>query len=415
MEKSLKKTDTLNLAARAAFLTLIVFSTTLFAQNTSFTYQGKLADGGNAANGSYDMQFKIYDTGTLLGSLVRDDVQVTGGTFSVMLDYGAGVFYANSARFLEIGVRPGASNGEYTPILPRQELNPVPYSIQSARASKAEDAEKLGGQPPTKFLRNDISQAFTGATLTIEAGSALDVVGALNGNGSNLFNLNASNLSGGTVDDARLSTNIPKLNAYNIFTGGVQFNSPPLGSGEFLTNLTASNLTGTIPDARLSTNVPRLDSGNTFSAVNNNFAGRVSANSLSVGGGLPITKILTGSATLNFGNGRILQEVQNISVIGARVGDAVYLSLPENVLPRQNLPAAPPSPTFPEGLPATTVTQPFVFQAFVSAPDVVSVTYYSIPAPRGFPDHASCLEGADFQNCQPPPGVFRVIVFSFAP
>ena len=33
----------------------------IFAQTTAFTYQGKLNDGGNPANASYDMQFRLFD------------------------------------------------------------------------------------------------------------------------------------------------------------------------------------------------------------------------------------------------------------------------------------------------------------------------------------------------------------------
>ena len=31
------------------------------AQGTAFTYQGRLNDGGNPANGSYDLRFALYD------------------------------------------------------------------------------------------------------------------------------------------------------------------------------------------------------------------------------------------------------------------------------------------------------------------------------------------------------------------
>ena len=34
---------------------------TLFAQSTAFSYQGRLNDGGVPANGIYDLQFTIYD------------------------------------------------------------------------------------------------------------------------------------------------------------------------------------------------------------------------------------------------------------------------------------------------------------------------------------------------------------------
>jgi hypothetical protein len=34
-------------------------------QTTVFTYQGKLTDAGNPANGNYDLQFKLFDTRAL--------------------------------------------------------------------------------------------------------------------------------------------------------------------------------------------------------------------------------------------------------------------------------------------------------------------------------------------------------------
>ena len=43
-------------------------------QDSAFTFQGKLNDGGTAANGNYDMAFRIYDSvtgGTQIGSTVN--------------------------------------------------------------------------------------------------------------------------------------------------------------------------------------------------------------------------------------------------------------------------------------------------------------------------------------------------------
>src|SRR5262245_48132269 len=86
------------------------------ALGPAFTYQGRLTDGGGPANGVYDLQLELYDAssgGTQVGStLILDDVGVSGGLFAVSLDFGA-VFGANK-RWLEIGVRPGASTGAYT-------------------------------------------------------------------------------------------------------------------------------------------------------------------------------------------------------------------------------------------------------------------------------------------------------------
>ena len=43
---------------------------TACAQGTAFTYQGKLNDGANVANGVYDLQFAIYDSANPPGTLI---------------------------------------------------------------------------------------------------------------------------------------------------------------------------------------------------------------------------------------------------------------------------------------------------------------------------------------------------------
>jgi hypothetical protein len=52
---------------------------------------------------------------------------VTAGLFTVTLDFGPA--FAGSKRFLEIGVRPGASTGAYAPLSPRQELTASPNAL----------------------------------------------------------------------------------------------------------------------------------------------------------------------------------------------------------------------------------------------------------------------------------------------
>src|SRR5690606_24933045 len=58
----------------------------------------------------------------------------------------------------------------------------------------------------------------------------VSVGGTITGNGSGLSSLNASNLSSGTVPDARLSPNVPLLNAANTFTNRITFTSTSSGS-----------------------------------------------------------------------------------------------------------------------------------------------------------------------------------------
>jgi hypothetical protein len=65
-------------------------------------------------------------------------VLVTGGIFSVQLDFGTNAF-PGADRFLEIGVRP-AGGGAFTILSPRQQTTSTPYAIRSANATTADSA-----------------------------------------------------------------------------------------------------------------------------------------------------------------------------------------------------------------------------------------------------------------------------------
>ena len=74
-------------------LWLIAAASATVAQTSSFTYQGRLTDGGTAANGNYDLQFGLFDSlsgGTQVGSTQTiNTVAVSNGVFTVSLDFGA--------------------------------------------------------------------------------------------------------------------------------------------------------------------------------------------------------------------------------------------------------------------------------------------------------------------------------------
>src|ERR1700736_2218747 len=125
-------------------LVLIVFAsgllaTTATAQTTTFTYQGRLTDGGTPANSMYQFQFKLFNalpdgTGTQFGPTITDlAALVSNGIFTVQLDFGPTAFDGN-ARYLEIGVRPNGSMNPYTILSPRQQITSAPYSIRSNSA-----------------------------------------------------------------------------------------------------------------------------------------------------------------------------------------------------------------------------------------------------------------------------------------
>jgi hypothetical protein len=114
-------------------------------QGTGFTYQGRLSEGAAPASGAYDFQFVLYDAatgGSQVGpALVREDVAVTSGLFTVVLDFGP--VFAGNLRFLDVAVRPGASTGAFVPLTPRQDLTSTPAALFSATVPWG----GIGGKP----------------------------------------------------------------------------------------------------------------------------------------------------------------------------------------------------------------------------------------------------------------------------
>ena len=104
---------------------------------TAFTYQGRLVDGGSPATGSYDFQLVLFDApagGSQVGpTLVREDVAVSDGLFTLTLDFGSTAF-AGNARYLDVAVRLGASTGSFTTLAPRQQLTPSPNATFGSTA-----------------------------------------------------------------------------------------------------------------------------------------------------------------------------------------------------------------------------------------------------------------------------------------
>ena len=129
--------------AQTVMLLFLLGSSATQAQTTAFTYQGKLTDAGQPANGNFDLQFKLFDAvsgGTQQGgTLTNPTVAVSNGVFTVTLDFGANVF-SGAARFLEIAVRPAGSVNPYTVLAPRQPVQSTPYAIQTLHAASADSA-----------------------------------------------------------------------------------------------------------------------------------------------------------------------------------------------------------------------------------------------------------------------------------
>jgi hypothetical protein len=234
---------TMNTILRNIIITLIfvcLTAGTVSAQTTELTFQGSLKDGVNPANGSYDFQFRLFDSlggPTQLGSTIsQNGIVVTNGIFAVNLDFGNQFPGAN--RFLEIYVRP-TGNGPFTPLTPRQQLSSAPYSVKSLSSDTATNA--------TNAVNATTANTATTATTATNAQQ-------LGGVAANQFVLttdprmtdarnplpnSANYIQNGTSQQAATNFNISGNGTANILNATTQFN---LGGNRILSNSGTQNL-----------------------------------------------------------------------------------------------------------------------------------------------------------------------------
>ncbi|MBS1797148.1 MAG: hypothetical protein JSS81_25195 [Acidobacteria bacterium] len=130
---------------------LLLSVSAVAAQTSEFTYQGRLTDNSLPASGNYSMKFRLYDAvsgGTQIGAEVPVLVTITGGAFSVTLDFGANAFPAGGERWLEVQVGT-------TILAPRQKMTAAPLAVRALdanRADVADNALKLGGTPADQYV-----------------------------------------------------------------------------------------------------------------------------------------------------------------------------------------------------------------------------------------------------------------------
>lgn len=225
---------------------------------TAFTYQGQLKQGGAAVNGTADLEVSLWDgsdgSATQIGTTQQiDAVAVAEGMFSVDLDFGASAFGAD-ARWLQVAVRSPAGSGTFTTLAPRQRVRPAPVashalSVNGATITNLNASNIATGTIGSSLLSGTYSNAMTFAN----AGNSYT------GNGAGLTSLNASNIAAGTIGNARTTgtsantaNTLVLRDASGNFSAGT-VTATHVGNGAGLTNLNASNITtGTLPSAALS-------------------------------------------------------------------------------------------------------------------------------------------------------------------
>ncbi|UCC29922.1 MAG: hypothetical protein JSU86_17185 [Phycisphaerales bacterium] len=198
---------------------------------TAFTYQGQLEDGGAPANGQYDFEFKLCDdpaapcqvAATTVVDYV-DDHQVDDGLFTVEIDFGSDVFNGQ-ARWLELGVRPGATVDPYTILSPRQELTPTPHAltlpglwIQQNAVTEAPNL--IGGYAGNEVTAGAIAATISGGGSETDPNHVYDDYGTVAGGGNNRAgsdDANSTTATYATVSGGRSNT---ASGWYSTISGG---------------------------------------------------------------------------------------------------------------------------------------------------------------------------------------------------
>ena len=104
-----------------------------FAESSAFTWQGRLTDSGQPANGLYDLTFQLFNNSTgglALGTNTFPGTVLSNGTYTATLDFGATVFNGD-ARWLQLALRTNGA-AACTTLAPRQRGTPAPCALRVA-------------------------------------------------------------------------------------------------------------------------------------------------------------------------------------------------------------------------------------------------------------------------------------------
>jgi len=143
------KTKQVLLLALLALFTLHFALPIASAQGTAFTYQGQLQNNGSRATGSYDLTFAVFTDSNGVnqvgGTLTNTAAGITNGLFTVVLDFGPGIF-TGPPLWLQIGVETNGGVGVFTLLTPLQPLTPTPYAIYAENSASVNNASISASQ-----------------------------------------------------------------------------------------------------------------------------------------------------------------------------------------------------------------------------------------------------------------------------
>jgi hypothetical protein len=251
---------------------LLLAAQTALAQSSVFTYQGRLTDEGVPSNGTYELEFKLFDAasgGTQQPQPSPVTIQFTGaqavavvnGLFTVQLDFGADAF-PGAARYLEIGVR-HAGDSTFTTLSPRQPISSTPYAIRSASAATA----------------TDFSGSLAGDVTGTQGATVVNAVG-----GQSAANVASAASAANAATDANTAGAIVKRDASGNFSAGT---------------ITAS-LNGNASTATTATTATNATSATNFSgSLSGDVTGTQSVTAVASVGGQTAANVASGASAAN--------------------------------------------------------------------------------------------------------------------
>jgi hypothetical protein len=161
-------------------------------QTTAFTYQGSLSPAG-----TYNLRFDLFASsggGAPIGTQTFTNVNVSGGTFTVVLDFGASAF-PGADRWLETTVNS-------TTLSPRIQITSVPYAIRALNVGPVAGSDPTAMVSVTNTQAGVTSPSFPAnvppAAIRGEVTSSVNTSAGLIGISAGSFGLGIAGISTGT-------------------------------------------------------------------------------------------------------------------------------------------------------------------------------------------------------------------------
>ncbi len=316
-----KSMNTQTLAALAAALALMALNQAAHAQGTAFIYQGRLDSDGTPYTGNAEIQATLWDAASGGSQIAANSpeqviVGVTNGLFVLPLDFGAN--FPGTERWLQLAVRTSVS--PFTTLTPRQPLTAAPYAITASNLSGVLPAVQLSGPIASANLAGTYSGVVT----------LNNAANSFTGNGAGLTALNASQLTSGTVPNARLAANVARTNQVWLLGG----NAGTTPGAQFLGTTDNQALEFQVNQQRAlrlepnASGAPNLVGGSPWNWVGAGVVGATiggggATNYVAVSSSVYTNRVEADFGTVSGGVGNTIQSVARYATIGGGVANMI--------------------------------------------------------------------------------------------